>query len=94
MQKLNEEITPVFTPSIFSSREDGIITNSIFSGKLKIRLEKMRKSISIERISIIRDAVFFLNSKQTIDIERRIVINAVAGDIAFRFSKNEARIRF
>ncbi len=94
MQKLSDEIIPVFTPSIFSNREDGIIMSSIFSGKLKIRLEKMRKSISIESISIIRDRVFFLNSKQTNDIERSIDISAVAGDIAFRFSKKEARIRF
>ncbi len=94
MQKLSEEITPVFTPSIFSSSEDGIIMSSIFSGKLKIRLEKIRKRIKIDNISIMRDAVFFLNFKQTNDIERRIVINAVAGDIAFKFSKKEARIRF
>jgi hypothetical protein len=94
MQKLSEEITPVFTPSIFSNREDGIIMSSIFSGKFNIRLEKIRKRIKIDNISIVRDAVFFLNFKQTDDIERRIVINAVAGDIAFKFSKKEARIRF
>lgn len=94
MQKLSEEITPVFTPSIFPSREEGIIMSSIFSGKINIRLEKIRKRISIESISIIRDGVFFLNSRQMNDIERRIVINAVEGDIAFKFSKNEARIRF
>ena len=68
--------------------------SSIFSGKINIRLEKIRKRISIESISIIRDRVFFLNSKQTNDIERSIDISAVAGDIAFRFSKKEARIRF
>ena len=94
IQKLNEDITPVFTPIIFSRREDGIIMSSIFSGILNIRLEKIRKRKSIERINIIRDAVFFLKSEQTNDIVKRVLIRAVAGDIALEFLKKEAKIRF
>ena len=94
MQKLSEDIFPVFTPLIFSRRENGIIMSSIFSGKLNIRLEKIRKRKSIESINIIRDAVFFLNSKKIKDAVKRILKRAVAGDIALKFSKKEERIRF